>query len=112
MRVCARACVQHRHGHVKRQPAHRVRVRAAELARRRRPRTEQVELKLALEVKVSGEIVAERGVDQVALARAFLDDPRWGWHAAEKLGVTLQLPKQFNRVTPKSWPGVKIARGG
>ena len=58
------------------------------------------------------EIVAERGVDQVALARAFLDDPRWGWHAAEKLGVSLQLPKQFNRVTPKSWPGVKIARGG
>ncbi len=55
-------------------------------------------------------IVSEGGVDQVALARAFLDDPRWGWHAAEKLGVTLPLPKQYNRVAPKAWPGVKIAR--
>jgi NADPH2 dehydrogenase len=50
--------------------------------------------------------------DLVALARAFLDDPRWGWHAAEKLGVTLQLPRQFNRVAPKVWPGVKLARPG
>ena len=62
------------------------------------------------DAKQAEEIVAERGVDQVALARAFLDDPRWGWHAAEKLGVTLQLPRQFNRVAPKVWPGVKIAR--
>ena len=62
------------------------------------------------DAKQAEEIVAERGVDQVALARAFLDDPRWGWHAAEKLGVTLQLPKQFNRVAPKVWPGVKLAR--
>ena len=27
-------------------------------------------------------IIAEGKADMVALARAFLDDPHWGWHAA------------------------------
>ena len=27
--------------------------------------------------------------DQVALARAMLYDPRWGWHAAVELGATI-----------------------
>ena len=53
------------------------------------------------------EIVAERGVDQVAIARAILDDPRWGWHAAEKLGVPLALPPQYARAGAAAWPGAK-----
>lgn len=57
------------------------------------------------------EIVAQRGVDQVALARVLLDDPRWGWHAAEKLGVALALPPQYRRAGPAVWPGAKLARG-
>ena len=28
-------------------------------------------------------IVADGSADCVALARGFLDDPRWAWHAAE-----------------------------
>ena len=30
-------------------------------------------------------IVAEGKADMVALARAFLDSPHWGWHAAQAL---------------------------
>lgn len=57
------------------------------------------------------EIVAERGIDQVALARAMLDDPRWGWHAAEKLGAKLSLPPQYARAAAAAWPGAQMARG-
>ena len=31
------------------------------------------------------EILASGKADMVAMARAFLDNPRWVWHAAEKL---------------------------
>jgi 2,4-dienoyl-CoA reductase-like NADH-dependent reductase (Old Yellow Enzyme family) len=65
---------------------------------------------LIAEAHQAEEIVAEKGVDQIAIARAMLDDPRWGWHAAEKLGVKLNLPPQYNRVTAGVWPGAKIAR--
>ena len=34
-------------------------------------------------------IVAAGQADMVALARGFLDDPRWAWHAAQRLGVKL-----------------------
>ena len=56
------------------------------------------------------EIVATRGVDQIAIARAQIDDPRWGWRAAEKLGVKLELPPQMRRVSVGSWPGAKLVR--
>ena len=65
---------------------------------------------LIAEARQAEEIVAERGVDQIAIARAQLDDPRWGWHAAEKLGVKLELPPQFRRVTTGQWPGLKLVR--
>ena len=41
----------------------------------------------------------------VALARAFLDDPRWVWHAAERLGAAISYPPQYARVAPAVWPG-------
>jgi NADPH2 dehydrogenase len=50
-------------------------------------------------------IVAERKADMVALARAFLDDPHWGWHAAAALGADVARPKQYQRAAPKMWPG-------
>jgi 2,4-dienoyl-CoA reductase-like NADH-dependent reductase (Old Yellow Enzyme family) len=50
-------------------------------------------------------IVAEGKADMVALARAFLDDPHWGWHAATALGADVARPKQYLRATPKLWPG-------
>jgi 2,4-dienoyl-CoA reductase-like NADH-dependent reductase (Old Yellow Enzyme family) len=39
--------------------------------------------------------IVERGdADMTALARGMLWDPRWGWHAAEKLGVKIKAPRQ------------------
>jgi NADPH2 dehydrogenase len=50
-------------------------------------------------------IVADGKADMVALARAFLDDPHWGWHAAAALGADVARPKQYLRAAPKTWPG-------
>jgi 2,4-dienoyl-CoA reductase-like NADH-dependent reductase (Old Yellow Enzyme family) len=58
------------------------------------------------------EILVSGKADMVAMARAFLDDPRWVWHAAEHFGVTLDYPPQYARSRPDVWPGAKIARGG
>ncbi len=54
--------------------------------------------------------IAEGKADLVALARAVLDDPRWGWHAAEELGAVAAYPVQYERVRPSAWPGAKMAR--
>jgi NADPH2 dehydrogenase len=53
-------------------------------------------------------IVAEGKADMVALARAFLDDPHWGWHAAAALGAEVARPKQYLRAAPKMWPGASL----
>ncbi len=50
-------------------------------------------------------IVAEGKADMVALARAMLDDPHWGWHAANVLGAEVPRPKPYQRAAPKAWPG-------
>jgi 2,4-dienoyl-CoA reductase-like NADH-dependent reductase (Old Yellow Enzyme family) len=55
-------------------------------------------------------IIAEGNADMVAMARAFLDNPRWVWHAAERFGVKLDYPPQYARARPDAWPGSKLAR--
>jgi 2,4-dienoyl-CoA reductase-like NADH-dependent reductase (Old Yellow Enzyme family) len=50
-------------------------------------------------------IVTEGKADMIALARAMLDDPRWGWHAAQALGAEVKRPPQYARAAPKLWPG-------
>jgi len=49
-------------------------------------------------------IVANGEADMVALARGFMDDLRWGWHAAWALGVEPKMAPQHRRIGPKSWP--------
>jgi NADPH2 dehydrogenase len=56
------------------------------------------------------EILASGKADMVAMARAFLDNPRWVWHAAERYGVTLDYPPQYARSRYDQWPGARIAR--
>ncbi|MBL8706293.1 MAG: NADH:flavin oxidoreductase/NADH oxidase [Rhodospirillales bacterium] len=55
-------------------------------------------------------IIRQGQADMVALARAVLDNPRWGWHAADKLGAKIPYPKQYERVRASMWPGAQLAR--
>ncbi len=48
-------------------------------------------------------ILAEGKADMIAIARAFLDDPHWGWHAAYALGSEVALPPQYRRAGIKLW---------
>ena len=56
------------------------------------------------------EIVASGKADMVGMARAFLDNPRWVWHAAERFGVKIPVPPQYARALHDLWPGAKLAR--
>jgi 2,4-dienoyl-CoA reductase-like NADH-dependent reductase (Old Yellow Enzyme family) len=55
------------------------------------------------------EIVVSGKADMVALARGFLDDPRWGWHAADHLGGEAFCPPQHRRSRPPLWKPVRHA---
>ncbi len=62
---------------------------------------------LIVDAAQAEEIVASGRADQVAIGRGLLDNPRWGWHAAEKLGVKLDLPPQYVRAGKPVWPGAR-----
>jgi 2,4-dienoyl-CoA reductase-like NADH-dependent reductase (Old Yellow Enzyme family) len=53
-------------------------------------------------------IVASGQADMVALARAFLDDPHWAWHAAHALGGEVTYPPQYQRAAAAVWPGATL----
>jgi 2,4-dienoyl-CoA reductase-like NADH-dependent reductase (Old Yellow Enzyme family) len=53
-------------------------------------------------------IVADGKADMVALARGFLDDPHWAWHAAIELGADVHRPQQYARTAPKLWSGAAV----
>lgn len=55
-------------------------------------------------------VVGEGRADMVAMGRAFLNDPRWGWHAAATLGAAADVPKQYGRAGPGAWPGYDLVR--
>jgi NADPH2 dehydrogenase len=46
------------------------------------------------------DIVASGQADLVALARGFLYDPRWVWHAANELGYDFKYPNPYLRCAP------------
>ena len=50
------------------------------------------------------EAILQRGdADWIAMARAILYDPRWGWHAAVALGDPPDGPPQYARAIPPLW---------
>jgi 2,4-dienoyl-CoA reductase-like NADH-dependent reductase (Old Yellow Enzyme family) len=52
------------------------------------------------EARQAEDIVAQGKADMVALARGFLWNPRWAWHAALELGATARMPPQYLRARP------------
>lgn len=82
------------------------------------PIAEQVRRETGLPVRVVGmiagakqaeSIVAEGKADMVAMARAFLDNPHWGWRAAQALDAEVARPLQYARSAPKMWPGISLS---
>lgn len=55
------------------------------------------------------EVIATNCADMVALARAMIDDPRWPWHAAARLGAEIPRPNPYARAAPRLWPGYRLA---
>jgi 2,4-dienoyl-CoA reductase-like NADH-dependent reductase (Old Yellow Enzyme family) len=55
---------------------------------------------LITEARQAEEIVSSGKADMVALARAMLYDPRWGWHAAAEFGGQVEVPPQYWRSQP------------
>lgn len=51
------------------------------------------------------EAVATGKADMIAIARGFLDDPRWVWHAAERLGEKMPFPPEYRGADPAVWQG-------
>jgi 2,4-dienoyl-CoA reductase-like NADH-dependent reductase (Old Yellow Enzyme family) len=81
------------------------------------PTAERIKREAGIATRVVGMIVspaqaeaavAEGKADMVAMARAILDDPRWGWHAAQALGAEIARPPQYARAAPKLWPGAAL----
>jgi 2,4-dienoyl-CoA reductase-like NADH-dependent reductase (Old Yellow Enzyme family) len=56
---------------------------------------------LITEPAQAASILAAGDADLVAMARAFLWDPRWPWHAAAALGASVTAPRQYFRSAPR-----------
>ena len=52
------------------------------------------------------DILQSGQADMVALARAFISNPRWPWHAAAALGGKLEGHPQYYRCMPSSMPKI------
>jgi 2,4-dienoyl-CoA reductase-like NADH-dependent reductase (Old Yellow Enzyme family) len=53
------------------------------------------------------QILAAGSADMIALARAFLDDPRWGWRAADMLGAKAHFPAPYHLVRSEGWRRIR-----
>jgi len=56
---------------------------------------------LVTDAEQAASIVAAGDADMVAMARAFLWEPRWAWHAAAVLGASVVPPPQYLRGAPR-----------
>jgi 2,4-dienoyl-CoA reductase-like NADH-dependent reductase (Old Yellow Enzyme family) len=61
---------------------------------------------LITDPKHANAIVANGDADMVALARAFLRDPRWPWRAAAELDATVRGVPQYWRALTKENAGI------
>ncbi|HEV7370712.1 hypothetical protein [Arenibaculum sp.] len=63
---------------------------------------------LIVDAQAAEDAVASGQTDLVAMARAFLDDPRWVWHAAERLGAPIEYPAQYGPAHPSRWAAATL----
>lgn len=68
--------------------------------------TNTIAVGLITEAQQAEDIIASGKADLVALARAMLYNPRWPWHAAAKLGATVEAPPQYWRSQPHGLEGL------
>lgn len=62
---------------------------------------------LITEAELAAGIISTNQADMVAIGRAMLYNPRWPWHAAAKLGVTIApVPRQYLRCEPHNAKGL------
>lgn len=66
---------------------------------------------LITEARQAEAIIADGRADYVAIARAFLFNPRWAWHAAIELGDDIKFAPQYERCHPKAWPPAQSLAG-
>ncbi len=59
----------------------------------------------------ANQIIEDGDADCVALARAFIDNPRWGWHAAAFFDQEVIVPPQYNLGQPLKWPLYRHVHG-
>ena len=67
---------------------------------------------LITEAEQAEAIISNNEADVISIARAMLYDPRWPWHAADSLGVSLDVAPQFARARPATWPGAAFRKSG
>lgn len=67
---------------------------------------------MIIEPRQAEAILAEGKADLIAVGRGFLDNPRWGWHAANALGADSLYPKPYARARPERWPGYALLHAG
>ena len=77
---------------------------------RRRAKLATMAVGLITDPRLADRVIQTGEADLVMLARGFLDDPRWAWHAAEALGEDLAVAPQYERARPKLWPGARHLR--
>jgi 2,4-dienoyl-CoA reductase-like NADH-dependent reductase (Old Yellow Enzyme family) len=61
---------------------------------------------LITDAQQAEDIVASGQADAVALARGMLYDPRWPWHAAARLGGTVDAAPPYWRAPPHEYAGI------
>jgi 2,4-dienoyl-CoA reductase-like NADH-dependent reductase (Old Yellow Enzyme family) len=64
---------------------------------------------LIVDPTFADQLVAGGRADLVGVGRAFLDDPHWALHAAQRLGHALTPPKPYHSVGAR-WPGHALLR--
>ena len=105
--VCVSSGALTSHGRIRVEPGYQVAY--AERVKKSAPMTVRA-VGMIVDPEQAESIIASGKADMVALARGFLDNPRWVWHAAERFGVKIDYPPQYQRSRYDLWPGAKLAR--